>query len=170
MTKKFPGQQADEKVEYCTKLHWITVIPSIVFLIIILVTISVIEFFLININEYIKNLIIISNAFIIPIFIHLIFLKILNYYLNIIIITNFRIIDLQCSPLLKRDRKALDYYNIQHIEVSQKTISERLFNFGEITLLNASGEDIFIFDKVPDPLKTTNLINHIYRKAIEKNK
>ena len=164
----FPGQERNEKVELITKCHWINIVPQIFLISLVFVLLILLD--TAWANNYQQNIdffyVFIINIAVITITFHVIFIKILNYFLKVIIVTNYKIIDLKCTTFLHRERKTIDFINIQDMVVLQNGILKRLLNYGTIALHNAAGEEIFIFNYIPSPLKFYNTINHIYRKEI----
>jgi hypothetical protein len=169
-TKSFPGQQLGEKVELCTTYHWVKMIPHLVFYVFILSIIAFLNWIWFDFyQDKISYLLVVClDCITLTIVFHLIFMRTLNYFLHAVIVTNFRIIDLYCTTLLRRQHKTIDFINIQDIEVKQRTIFERIFKYGQITLHNAAGEELFVFTYIPQAQKNYNLINHVYRRVIEK--
>lgn len=165
--KEFPGQQAGENLEMMTTLHWVTMVPYFA----ILGFISFIIYLGNNMLYWIYGedvsmwLIIFFDSIYILILWHLACIRILNYFLQVILVTNYRLLSLNSSTVLQRETKMIDFLNVQDIECIQKGIVQRVLNYGTITIHNAAGDELFIFEFVPRPTKFYNRLNHIYRKA-----
>lgn len=165
--RAFSGQQEGENVELIIMFHWIIMLPymSVLLLFFILLIAANIIWWASLIENLGPTLLIFINSMAVTILIHMFFLRLMNYFLRNLLITNYRIVELNATTVLRRDMKNVDFLTMQDIEVSQKGILQRLFNYGNIMVHNATGEQLFCYSFIPRPSRYYNIINHIYRKA-----
>lgn len=166
--KEFSGQQAKEKLEFVTPLHWVSMLPSLVGISMLIVLVPVVYVLLFSFEYDIAQ----SVGFFALVSvlwlgcIHFFFIRLLNYFFRVIIVSNFRVLDIHRTTVLKRQRRTLDFATIQDIQFSQKGLIQRIFDYGTISIQNATGENVFHFHYIPTPEKYYNILNHIYRKAV----
>lgn len=165
--KQFPGQQRGENIETVTPLHWVTMMPYLFVLLGITGIVSVLNYLWFRFYGSQDSLwiVIFIDSTIALILLHLFFVRLMNYFLRVILVTNYRLLDLNSSTVLRREKKTVDFATIQDIEYSQKGLIQRFLNYGTISIHNAAGEKHFTFHFIPRPSKFYNRLNHIYRKA-----
>jgi len=168
--KKFPGQQDDEKVFYFVRRHWITIVPRIIFDIILITIIVLITIFLVypsfaDIEAFSELFVIFAIVSAITVIFHIMFVSLLNYFLDIIIVTNNRIVDMDYTVLFRRNQFTLSYNQIQDIQVEQSGILRVILNYGDIIIDNASTEGKFKLCFIPRPKYHFDNLNRFSRQA-----
>jgi membrane protein YdbS with pleckstrin-like domain len=167
--KEFSGQQEGETLEFVTPLHWITTLPYFAGLLAVVIAFVAVCYAWMQLDPmtaFSEFAFIVITA-ISLVFIHIFFIRLLNYFFRVIVVSNFRVLDIHRTTVLKREKRTVDFATIQDIEFSQRGIIQRIFDYGTISIQNATGEKVFHFHFVPKPEKHYNILNHIYRKAVD---
>ena len=164
----FRGQRKGEYIETILMRHKIVLLPAFLITIIggfgvIGINMLIREFFTLELVAQITFLI---DFVFIAFVTHFFFISMMNFYLTMVIITNLRLIDLKYTTIFARNMDTLDLHNIQDINIMQNGFWRWLFNFGRITMHNASGNELFDFTYLKNPLRHYNIINHVHFKAM----
>jgi len=161
----FKGQYANEHVVAFFRLHWITLLPDLVFNFFLVVVLAVIfgTFFSPIIAFFgtpVGQTVLVLTVFLMSFFIHNFYTKLINYFLNTVIITNIRIVENQKVVFIKDLQISIDMKMIQDIQKEQNGILKNILNFGELIIMMSSS-DTRIFKCVPNPNFHFRLINRI---------
>lgn len=168
----FPGQRDGENIEMYMRKHFIALLVPVLFLILLGTFIGVLfnywwDHLHTNLSDDANMLFLLLFATGLLFILHTLFIRIINHFLAVVVITDNRIIDMRCTSLLSRERDMVELVRIQDLRVVQVGLFKRLFNFGSIVIHDASGHEIFTFNRIARPHKYFNTINHIYRKALK---
>lgn len=166
----FQGQRKAEHIETIIIRHKIVLIPAFFLTIFGLFSVlginGIIRAFIPNDAELFTKISLTVDFIFVSIITHFLFISLLNYYLKYVIITNLRIIDVKFTTIFARNMDALDLHNIQDINMSRKGFWRWALNFGRIVMHNSSGNELFDFKFLKNPLKNYNIINHVHYKAL----
>lgn len=163
--KIFPGQESDEYLDACVHFHWMRMAVFLLSCFFIgAITIALNYLWLHVSNHQADAIFWVVNIVVFSTLLQCICVRIINHMLRIVIVTNVRIIDVHNTAIFYRETETIDLTNIQDLKVKQGGLLERFFNYGRITLHNASGETIFVFSFVAHPMRTYSMLNHIYHK------
>jgi len=88
----------------------------------------------------------------------IIFLTITNYYFDCWIVTNKRTIHTELKALFSRLLSSVSHDKIQDITVDVHGIFPTILRFGDLKIQTAGGFREFIFQDIPDPFKTKEII------------
>jgi uncharacterized membrane protein YdbT with pleckstrin-like domain len=162
----FPGQVKDEVVEFFTPRHWVVLAPIMFFFMLLALGLIVFDFlwFMVAPPVHPGWIVLINSAFL-AVVVHFVFFRSINALMNIMIVTNFRILRVNSTIFLRRERNVIQMKNIQDIEMHQSGLLPRLLNYGDIVVSSASGEIELTFYYVPKTQKIYNIINHICQKV-----
>lgn len=142
--KYFKGQQDNETFICFMRHHWIYLIREFVYFTIFVV---IVAFMVLKIDAIIDILrgdkamkLLFATLFLTgTLFIHRVFIKVLNYFVNTGIITNIRFMDHQKSLFFKDNMDSIDMAQIQNIERIGDGLLPSLLGYGDIRIfLNAS--------------------------------
>lgn len=96
----------------------------------------------------------------------LIFLTFTNYYLDYWIVTNQRTIYTELQGLFNRVFSSISHDKIQDITVEVRGIFPTIFHYGDIKIQTAGEFREFIFEQIPDPYKTKEIILEAKREFL----
>lgn len=171
----FPGQQANEKVHLVFRQHWAVLLMKLSLWFALLIAYFAIDYISI---AYLPN--ILDQAFIplIQVFkiVFLMFLALglfmifVLYYLNMSIVTNERIVDIEQEGLLHHTISELHLDQIQDVTAEVHGLPENLFDYGDVYIQTAGETQRFLFHKIPNPTKVTQLILDLYEQLPENQK
>lgn len=100
----------------------------------------------------------------------IIFLTITNYYFDCWIVTNKRTIHTELRRLFSRISSSVPLDRIQDITVDVHGILSTILRFGNLKIQTAGEFREFIFQEIPEPHKTKEVILRARREFLEKNK
>lgn len=158
----FPGQQPGEEVELLSVFHGIRLVPFFIYMIILVAVIIGINFFT-NITPATSLFI---NTIAAAVIIHIFCMRMYNYFLKVIIVTNRRLIYIQHSTLLTRERETIPLTNIQDFRFRQNGILPRLLGYGDLIILGSSSEVKYKFNYVPKVNKVHHIIGEVHQKMM----
>lgn len=170
--KNFKGQQKNEIVHCFSRRHWIVLLPHFIGFFILATAIA--GFFIIaysvNFSQIMDTVTYRAAAVFgliaLTYYMHRFFLRIFNYYLQIFIITNFRVVILDQTLFLHRNRDSIDLPEIQDTVIHQSGIIKSIFNYGEIIITLSSVHSSKTLSCVPNPEYYFRKINKIKREYI----
>ncbi len=166
----FQGQRKTEHIETIIIRHKIVLLPTVLIVIFGLFSVlgvnALIREFIPTDANLIKKISITVDFLFVSIIAHFLFINLMNFYLKLVIITNLRIIDVKFTTIFSRSMDALDLHNIQDINMKRTGFWRWALNFGRIVMHNASGNELFDFKYLKNPLKNYNIINHVHYKAM----
>lgn len=173
LDKYFKGQQKNEEYICFFRHHWIRILKEI-FYFTIFMSIAVISLSRMGeIQELIRGdvemkLLFLTGYVACTIFMHRIFLKLLNYFVTIGIITNMRIIDHQKTLYFLDNVDSIDMGQVQNVESLKQGLLPHLLGYGDIKIfLNASAM-VKTINSVPNAQFHFRCINRQkeYRQAL----
>ncbi len=151
----FKGQQDNEIFVCFFRHHWLTLARDFFYsgIILVIATLGIL-----NISKIIEILrgnyelkLLFMTIFLLgTIYIHRLFVKLLNYFLNIGIITNIRIIDHERTLFFRDTMDSIDMAQIQNIEQIKEGIIPYLFKLGEIKVFMTASAATKTFHYVPN--------------------
>ncbi len=97
----------------------------------------------------------------------IIFLTITNYYLDCWIVTNKRTIHTELRALFSRILSSVPHDKIQDITIDIHGIFPTILRFGNLKIQTAGGFREFIFQDIPDPYKTKEIIFQAQKEFLE---
>jgi len=97
---------------------------------------------------------------------HRFFLRFFAYYLQIMIVTNFRVIQLDQTLFLNRNRDSIDLPEIQDIVIRQSGIFKTILNYGELIITLSSAHSSKTLTCIPNPEYFFRKINKTKREYI----
>lgn len=98
----------------------------------------------------------------------IIFLTITNYYFDCWIVTNKRTIHTELRALFSRISSSVPHDKIQDITVDIHGIFPTTLRFGDLKIQTAGGFREFIFQDIPEPHKTKEIIFQAQKEFLEK--
>jgi len=99
----------------------------------------------------------------------IIFLTITNYYFDCWIVTNRRTIHTELRALFSRLLSNVPHDKIQDITVDIHGILPTILRFGDLKIQTAGGFREFVFQDIPEPYQTKEIIFRAQKELREKN-
>lgn len=158
-TPEFRGQLPEEDLICVFRNHWVSILPSIILTVILLVSIALFGIFTpatlevaaVEENSPIAGFGLMVAVFGLSFFTHTFFLSIFHYYLRYTILTNLRLITINKS-IYKIDLKdSVELDQIQDISKIQDTISANILDYGSINMTVIGVDEARKLDYVPKP-------------------
>lgn len=153
----FVHQKSYEHIEYALRRHWITFIPTIV-IVLVMLGVPVVVYFLVQnlfpdlLSGPISYPLTILFGSTYALFTFLFFyIHFIDYYLDLWIITNDRIVDIEQKGLFNRTVTELELFQIQDVTSTVEGIIATVFHYGNVTVTTASLTQSIIFKQVPNP-------------------
>lgn len=188
---RFPGQQSDERVFLFLRRHWVSFIPPLLIVLLMLLIPVIMGTFFGFLNFSVEGIIAgffkgIGNLF--PeirakqtmifmysgyyFFVASYFLVLwLDYYFDITIVTNERMIDIQQSGLFSRSVSELYLLQLQDVSGKQKGVWQSLFNFGDVVIQTAGQKENFVINHVANSYQVSRKIMDLQEALMDrKNK
>ena len=168
----FPGQQADEKICYIFRQHWIEIAAKLLIWVFFLIVFLVIDYLDVTYFPTIMDKMFLDFIEVFKVM-YMMFLALgffmvfVLYYLNIHIITNKRIVDINQPSLLNHTISELHLRQIQDVTAEVQGVLENVFNFGDVYIQTAGETERFVFNKIPNPTKVTKIILDLYEQIPE---
>ncbi len=162
--RSFPGQQPGEEVELLAVFHGIRIVPFIIYIIIFVIIVILINYFI----DMTSGVRLYVNTILVALLIHALCIRLYNYFLKVIIITNRRLIYIQHSALLKRERETIPMTNIQDFRFKQNGILPRIFGYGDLMILGSSSEVKYRFKYVPKVNRVHHTLCEVHQKMIRR--
>ena len=165
--RSFPGQQPGEEVVLMTVFHWMKLVPFFFYLC-LFVAAFVIFYYALGLSEDLSpiNKLYLTTIFI-AVIINVVCFRLYNYFLKIILVTNYRLIEINHSVFLRREREVIPIINIQDLRFRQKGILPRIFKYGDLIVYGASTDIKYEFKYIISVNKIHHLLNEIRLKAVE---
>jgi len=152
----FEDQLADEKIVLLLRAHLITLVPSVIITILLILApflfIWALTFFKIDFFPFLVP----RHVFFIILFWYLLtfgfaFYKFLFWYFNVYILTDNRIVDVNLKGVLSRDVSHAKLDRIQDVSPRVVGFFETFFNFGDVIIETAGELPEFHFEQVTKP-------------------
>lgn len=153
LDKYFKGQQRDEELICFFRQHWIVILKDLISLgIFILVTVLLI-FNLNPISSVLAGntgfeLLFLGIFVFLTVYMHRVFLHLLNYFISIGIITDIRVLEHRRTLFLHDTMEAVDLAQIQNIERVGEGFLPNLLNYGDIKIFLNASNAVMIFSKI----------------------
>lgn len=160
----FPGQQPGEEVELLAVFHGIRIIPFLIYIVIFMLIIIIINYFV----DLTPEMHLYINTILVALLIHILCVRLYNYFLKVIIITNRRLIYIQHSTLLKRERETIPMTNIQDFRFKQNGVLPRIFGYGDLMILGSSSEVKYKFKYVPKVNKVHHILCEVHQRMVRR--
>lgn len=158
--RSFPGQQPGEEVELLTVFHGIRIIPLIIYVLVLILALILVNIF----ADFSPQLAFYINTVSVAVIIHIFCWRLYNHFLKVIIVTNIRIIYIQHSVLLERERETITLANVQDIHFKQSGIIPRIFGYGDLVILGSSTDIKYHFKYVPKVNKVHHLLCEVHQR------
>lgn len=164
--RSFPGQQPGEEVVLMSVFHWMTLVPFMFYL--SLMILGYVSFYYASgIYEDLSPLSRLGlNTGFLAVILQIFCFRLYNYSLKVMIITNFRMIEVRHTVFLKREREVIPMTNIQDIRFRQRGILPRVFKYGDLIVFGASTDVKYQFHHVIRVNKIHHLLNEIRHQAV----
>lgn len=161
----FQNQEEDEQILLFLRRHFITNIPWI-FTVIILLILPFLIFPILNSFEF--NLVNLPPSFmlVLLIFYYLLvftfaFIEFITWFYNISIVTQKRVIDIDYSDLVYHDIAVTKLSLVEDVRYVQSGFIGSLFNFGNVFVQTAGESENFEFLRIPKPADAVNIIQNL---------
>ncbi len=166
--RHFQGQQKNERLVYFARKHWITLVPILIEAALCIgAAVGVVVGTLLYAREGSSTMgFAIAAVIVMTIWMHHVFVRLLNYFLDIVLITNFRIINIEKTLFLKNDKNVVDLHEIQDIKKFQHGITPNLLNYGKLVVVVPTMIEPMILEKMPAPDRFFRKINNAKRDYI----
>lgn len=156
----FETQGNDEEIILLLRKHWVTNIPWVLMLLVmvfaplVLTNFPLIEFlparfqFIVVLMWYL-----LTFAFVLE--------KFLSWYFNVYIITDERIIDIDFYNLIYKKISDADIENIEDVTLVMGGALQTIFNFGDVKIQTAGEVPEFEFEQAPKPSVIINVLQQL---------
>ena len=153
----FVLEKPNEKIIYMLRRHWITFIPIVLILLVMLAVPVVVYFFIQKLFPDLLTgptvfplVVLLGSTY--ALFAYLFFyIQFLDYYLELWIVTNDRIIDINQRGLFNREIVELELFRIQDITSEVKGAVATVLHYGDLHITTASSTDFITFRQIPKP-------------------
>ncbi|MBI4385472.1 PH domain-containing protein [Candidatus Parcubacteria bacterium] len=96
------------------------------------------------------------------------FALVVDYYLDVWIVTSERVIAIEQKGLFRREIAEFNILKVQDVSTHISGVVPTLFDFGELQVQTAGGEEKFCFKQVPNPNHAKQQILACYEAAVER--
>lgn len=118
----------------------------------------------------IRNLLLFFLSLLLLILWAIIFFIITDYYLDCWIVTNERTIHTKLRGLFNRISSSVNHDRIQDITIDIRGILPTILNYGNLSIQTAGEFRQFVFEQIPDPYKTRDIIFKAQKEYLKKMK
>lgn len=156
---KLFNQKGYEKIEYIIRRHWITFVPTILFLLVLtIVPAGVYWLFIQGLSKYLQNPVYYTAGVLLASIYYLsvilfFYTYFVEFHLDLWFVTNDRLLDIQQKTIFARTVSEVDLYQIQDVTSEVHGIFPSIFNYGNIILQTAGPVPKFIFRNISNPHK-----------------
>ncbi|MFO0704698.1 MAG: PH domain-containing protein [Candidatus Andersenbacteria bacterium] len=156
-TALFPGQRSDEQVLIFTRRHWIQILASTVFVVLMVAAYLAALFVILRVapidfTRGIPRLVLVTVSGIVLLMAWLfMYVKFIDYYLDIWILTNERIVQIKQRSLFNRQITELDLSTVQDVQSRVKGILATFLGYGTIFVQTAGTTELLEFRYIPKP-------------------
>lgn len=165
----FQNQEKDEKILLFLRRHFITNVPWIFTVIILLILpvllIPVFSSFSFPIISLPPSFILVMTIFYYLLIFTFAFVEFINWFYNISIITQRRVIDIDYSDIIYHDVAVTKLSLVEDVRYVQSGFIRSLFNFGDVFVQTAGESENFEFLKVPKPGEAVHIIQDLIGKG-----
>jgi len=171
----FKGQQAQEEVVCFFRKHWVTMLPCVLG-IIVLMTVETM-FFLAFVkfkNLFIENasmsILLVGVMILTTAYVHKSFMHLFRHFMETVIFTNSRVIEHRKSLFIHDSQEILDLVKVQDVRKSQEGIVRNLLRYGDLTITLSSSEASKLISFVPNVNFHLRCLGRIKRDAFLQSK
>lgn len=166
----FENQEEDEKILLFVRRHFITNIPWIVavFLLILIPPLLAVASSLVNFAIPQEFALVITLFYYLAVAMY-VFVEFISWFYDIGIVTQKRIIDLDYSDIIHHDVAVTKLNLVQDINYIQAGPLRSFFNFGNVLIQTAGNNPNFDFLGIPQPGKAVHLIQDLIGKGPHPN-
>lgn len=166
---QFQSQETGEKIILLLRAHVITLLPIIVFIILLVflpvIVLAVLGFFNLPLTGFLAPV----QFLLILVFWYLLVFafslyKFIFWYFNVYIVTNERVIDFDFRGILHKQTSFAKLNQIQDVTPKMLGFFSTFFNYGDIYIQTAGERQEFEFHKTPRPDEVSNRILEEIRK------
>ncbi|MEK7083984.1 MAG: PH domain-containing protein [Patescibacteria group bacterium] len=163
-------QKSYERIEYVLRRHWLTFLPNIILLLVLMAVPIILYFFLgglypsLSENAIWRPIgVLFGSAYYLSIYLFF-YMQFIDFYLDQWIVTNDRLVDIEQFGLFSRSIAELDLFQVQDVTSEVHGFFATFFNYGDLCIKTASMNLDIVFRKVPNP---NHIRNDIIRLAEE---
>lgn len=169
--KTFPGQGRDEEIHLFLRRFWLSFLPTIL-IIFVMLLIPIFIFlglraFGISLGDF-KNVAILGTScyllFVLAFFIS----SFIDYYLDVCIVTNQRIVDIEQHGLFNRVISEQDLIRVQDVTAKKQGVFQTFFDFGNVFIQTAGEAPNFEFMAISKPNEVTQTILKLQHDILAK--
>ncbi|MBU0981943.1 hypothetical protein KKC94_04600 [Patescibacteria group bacterium] len=169
----FKGQLSDEEVICTFRKHWISVLPRLSALFVLVVVTAIVIFFLGDLARFAKEEIavrigVIFGFVLLVGLVHNHFMGIFHYYLRTVQITSLRVVDVDRSIYFRDSKDSIDLAKIQDIQKHQNGILENILDFGSFNITLSGTHTSMNIKLVPHPEHYYKIIHRAKRDYIQR--
>lgn len=146
--------------------HWMLLVPFFFEIFALAALLLILNFWSDFFTELSPELRFAINTTAIALLIHLFCFRMYNYFLKVMLITNYRLIDIEHSVFLRREREVISMSNIQDFRYCQNGLLPRIFKYGDLIVLGSSSDVKYTFHYVPKVNKVHHLMGEIHQRSI----
>lgn len=164
----FETQDADEKVIFLLRQHWVTNLPWIFIGLFLLSLPPLIFLFRLFFNFSLPipfTILLVGYLFWYLISFGYLFINFLIWYFNAYLITNERVVDIDFIGLTYKQVSTARIEKIQDVTFKVGGVIRPLFNYGDVFVQTAGEEPNFEFHAVPKPAFVADQLGELMEKA-----
>lgn len=170
----FPGQKDSEKIIALIRRHWFTYMIFWFLAVMMIIPVIIVAIYWManfeDITPATGNLLILGMSVNILIILALEIYGFINYYLDVYILTDRRIVDIKQNGFFRRSISELNLRQIQDVNAKVSGVSATLFHYGDVDIQTAAEKDIFYFQSVPHPYRTSKKILDLHEAYLRKER
>lgn len=164
----FDTQEEEEQIILLLRKHWITNVPWLFFLALLLAFPTVIFpiFFKTNALSFVPgNFTVILTLGWYLLSFGFALVNFISWYFNVYIVTNERIIDVDFYQLLYKQMASARISKVQDITYKLGGVTRSIFDYGDVFIQTAGAEVNFDFAGVPHPEQVVRIIGELTEKG-----
>jgi hypothetical protein len=171
----FPGQQPNEQVHLVFRQHWAVLFAKLSLWFILAVLYLAIDYANLAIapqylsSAYLPYLELLEVVYLTFLGLGL-FIIVTLWYLNFHVITNERVVDIEQKSLLHHTISELHLEQVQDVTAEVHGLPENILNYGDVYVQTAGETQRFVFHKIPNPTKVTQLLIDLYEQLPDDQK
>ncbi len=156
----FETQEKKEEIVLFLRRHWITNVPWVLVIVLMLVAPVFLRFFpLLDFLPGRFQFITLIGWYLLTTAV--VFEKFLSWLFNVNIITDERIVDIDFPSLLYREISSAKIDQVQDISTKVGGFIRSLFNYGDVLIQTAGTEPEICFEAVPQPGQVAKILNQM---------
>lgn len=170
----FPNQGKEEQIVLFIKRHWLSFMPWMIFIGLMMTT-PIVMFFALR-DVIIQSfdgpdriyLIIGFSSYLLIAF--AVFLTAwISYYLNVAIITPEHLVDIRQSGLFNRKVSEQSLLRVQDVSAHMSGFFQTIFNYGTVNVETAGEAPNFTMPSIPNPSHVTNTILKLHEELVKRS-